>query len=65
MVTNVSIELSLPSSEVNVVIEWVAILLHIREVPGSNFARNTDYLDYDYSWFSSAPPCNCGDSTLY
>jgi hypothetical protein len=28
----------------NVVVEWLALLLHIREVPGSNLRSETGYL---------------------
>jgi hypothetical protein len=42
----------------NVVLERLALLLRIREVPGLNFGPETGYPDWDSSWFSSVPPDN-------
>jgi hypothetical protein len=39
----------------NVVVEWLTFLLHIKEVPGSNFGPETGYPDWVFSWFSSVP----------
>jgi hypothetical protein len=35
-------------------VEWLTLLLHIREVPGSNLGPG----DPDFSYFSSVPPAN-------
>jgi hypothetical protein len=35
----------------NVVVEWLALLLRIREVPGSNLGPGTFYLDPDFSQY--------------
>jgi hypothetical protein len=49
----------------NVVVEWLTLLLHIREVPGLLLGPPvTGYPDWDFSWFSSVPPSECRDSTL-
>jgi hypothetical protein len=36
--------------------EWLALLLRIREVSGSNLSPETSYLDWGFSYFSSVPP---------
>jgi hypothetical protein len=38
-------------------IEWLAILLRVPEIPGSNLGPDTDYID-SISWFSSDPSGN-------
>jgi hypothetical protein len=48
----------------NVVVEWLVLLLCIREVPGSNLGPETGYPDWDFSWFFSVPPEKFRDSTL-
>jgi hypothetical protein len=48
----------------NVVVEWLKLLLLIREVPGSNLCPNTSYPDRGVSWFYSAPPDKYQDSAL-
>jgi hypothetical protein len=48
----------------NVVVEWLTLLLRIREGTGSNFDLETGYPDLGFSWFSSVPPCECRDNTL-
>jgi hypothetical protein len=45
-------------------VEWLALLLRIREVPGSNLGPKTGYLYCGFSWFSSVPPGKCWDITL-
>jgi hypothetical protein len=42
--------------KLNVVIEWLTTLLHIREVQGLNLGPETDYPDWDLSLLSSVPP---------
>jgi hypothetical protein len=37
----------------NVVVEWLTLLLHIREVPGSYLYPEAGYLVRVFSWFSS------------
>jgi hypothetical protein len=48
----------------NVVIEWLTLLLSIREIPGSNIGQDTGYLDQGLLWFSSVPPVKRQDRTL-
>jgi hypothetical protein len=48
----------------NVMVEWLALLLRILEVPGSNLGPETGHSDWGFSWFSSIPPGKCQDSTL-
>jgi hypothetical protein len=43
----------------NVVVEWLTLLLRIREVPGSNFGPLTGYPGLYFSWFLSAPLGEC------
>jgi hypothetical protein len=50
----------LPRLTPNVVVEWLTLLLRIREVQGSNLG----YPDWGFSWFSSVPPGKFWDSTL-
>jgi hypothetical protein len=47
-----------------VVVEWLKLLLHNREVPGSNLGPETGYPDRGFSWFSSVNTCECWDSGL-
>jgi hypothetical protein len=37
----------------NVIVEWLTLLLHVREVPGLNLGTQTGYLHRTSSWFSS------------
>jgi hypothetical protein len=46
----------------NFVVEWLALLLRIREVPASNLGSETGYPDYGFSLFSSVPQGNSGIS---
>jgi hypothetical protein len=47
------------------VVEWLTLLLHIREFPASNIGPQTSYPDYEcYPWFSSVPPGKCRGRTL-
>jgi hypothetical protein len=39
------------TSSTNIVVEWLAFLLHIWEVMGSNFGLETEYPDWDSSHF--------------
>jgi hypothetical protein len=39
----------------NVVIEWLTLLLLIRDVPDSNFGPETSYFGIGFSWFFSVP----------
>jgi hypothetical protein len=48
----------------NFVVEWLTLLLRIREVPGSNLGSETGYTDWGFSWFSSVLPSECRDSAL-
>jgi hypothetical protein len=48
----------------NFVVEWVPLLLRIREVPSSNLGPENGYPDSGFSWFSSVPPDECLDITL-
>jgi hypothetical protein len=47
-----------------VMVEWLTLLLYIREVPGSNFSLETGYPHWGFSWFPSVPPGECQDCTL-
>jgi hypothetical protein len=47
----------------NVVVEWLTLLVCIREVSGSNISPETGYRDC-FSWFSSVPAGKCRDSTI-
>jgi hypothetical protein len=49
---------------VNVVVEWLTLLLRIREVPGSNLSPETAYPESGSWWFSSDPPGKYEDSAL-
>jgi hypothetical protein len=42
---------------------WLAHLLHIKEVPGSNLGLKTGFL-LRLSWYSSVLPGKCRDNTL-
>jgi hypothetical protein len=46
------------------VVEWLTLLLRIREVPGSNLGQETAYPDWGISWFSAVPPGECWSSTV-
>jgi hypothetical protein len=48
----------------NVMIEWLTLLLCIQEIPGSNLGLESGYPDCGFSWLSSVPPGECQDSTL-
>jgi hypothetical protein len=50
-----SVIFSTDSITPNIVIEWLALLLHVREVRGSNLGSKTGYRDL-LSWFFSVPP---------
>jgi hypothetical protein len=39
----------------SVMVEWLTLLLRIREVPSSKLGPMTGYLDWGFSWFYSAP----------
>jgi hypothetical protein len=41
---------------------WLALLLHIREVPGWNLGPESGYPDWGCLWFSSVPPRKCRDN---
>jgi hypothetical protein len=41
----------------------VTFLIRVRELPGSNLGRNTDYPKWGLSQFSSVPPGKCWDNT--
>jgi hypothetical protein len=45
-------------------VEWLALLLYIQEVLGSNLFSETGYPDWGFSWFSSVPPDKFRDITL-
>jgi hypothetical protein len=47
----------------NVVLEWLTLLLRIREIPGPNLGTETGYTDW-FLWFFSDPPGKCQDITL-
>jgi hypothetical protein len=53
-----------PSSGLNVVVEWLTLLLRILEVLDSKLGPETSYPDWGISWFSSILPSKCWDSTL-
>jgi hypothetical protein len=48
----------------NVVVEWLILLLCIREVPESNLGLETGYPGWKFSSFSSVPPGKFRYSTL-
>jgi hypothetical protein len=52
------------SHPLNIMVEWLTLLLHLQEVPGSNLGLETSYPDWGFSWISSVPPGKCQDSTL-
>jgi hypothetical protein len=60
--------LSTPSShdteEPNVVVKWLALMLCIRVIPGSDLSLETGYHHWDFSWFSSVTPGKCRDCPL-
>jgi hypothetical protein len=49
---------------VQIVVEYLTILLRIWKVPRSNLGPKTGYPDSEFSWFSSAPPGKFRDSVL-
>jgi hypothetical protein len=50
--------------EPSVADEWLALLIYIWEVPGSNIGQGSEYPDSSVKYFSSFPPGKCRDSTL-
>jgi hypothetical protein len=50
-------------NERNVVAEWLALLLHIRDVPGSNLGPKTEYSESFHS-FPNYVQANSGTITL-
>jgi hypothetical protein len=48
----------------NVVVEWLTLLVRIRDVSGSNLRPEPGYVDCGFSWLSSVPPGKCRDSVL-
>jgi hypothetical protein len=48
----------------NIVVEWLTLLLCIQEVLGSNLGPETGYPDCGFSWFSSVLTGKLWDSTL-
>jgi hypothetical protein len=51
------------NNEPNVVVEWLTLLLRIREAPGSNLGPVTSYL-MRFSWLSEITPGKCQNSAL-
>jgi hypothetical protein len=51
-----------PTSSLNVMVQCVALLLHIREGLGSNLNLKAGYPDAGILWFSSVPPGKFWDS---
>jgi hypothetical protein len=51
-------------SKLNFATEYLALLLRIREVSGSNLSPKTGCPDWGCSWFFSVPPGTCRYSTL-
>jgi hypothetical protein len=47
----------------DVAVEYLALLLCIREVPRSNFCPEARYPDWGFPWFSLLPRDKCRDST--
>jgi hypothetical protein len=43
-----------------IVVQWLALLLCIWEVPGSNVGPETGCCHWGFSWISSVPPVNAG-----
>jgi hypothetical protein len=54
----------IPPLRTEVADEWLALLLRIWEVLGSDFGSETGYVDLGFSWFSSVPPGKCMDIKL-
>jgi hypothetical protein len=48
----------------NVVVEWLGLLIRVLEVPGSNLGPDTGYLERGSSWFSLVPPGESLDSSF-
>jgi hypothetical protein len=45
-------------------VEWLTLVLRIREALGSDLFPETNYPDQDFLWFLSVSPEDCGDSTF-
>jgi hypothetical protein len=45
-------------------VQWLTLLLRVRELPRSNLGPETDCADWGLSWFASAPPNECRTSSL-
>jgi hypothetical protein len=52
------------SSPVNIVAEWLTLLLRIREVSVSNLGSETGYPDWGLSWYFSVSPGEFRNSTI-
>jgi hypothetical protein len=50
-------------NKIDVPFEWLAILLCIRQVSGSNLSPETSYPDSGFSWFFKVPPPRSQDIT--
>jgi hypothetical protein len=48
----------------NSVVEWLTLLLCIREVSDSNIGPETSYPDRGFSWFPAVPPGECRKRAL-
>jgi hypothetical protein len=48
----------------DVMVDWLTLLLRIREVPGSNVGLETGCPARGFSWFFSVSPNKCRDITL-
>jgi hypothetical protein len=48
----------------NVVVQWLTLLLRIRDLQGSYIGPKTGYPDSGLSWFSTVPLGECWDSNL-
>jgi hypothetical protein len=48
----------------NVVVEWLTLLLRIREISASNIGPVNDYPDWGFSWFCSVYPGDRQSFTL-
>jgi hypothetical protein len=45
--------------EPNIMVEWLALLFRIQEIPCSNLGLEWGYFDWGFSWFSSVFPGKC------
>jgi hypothetical protein len=62
---NKCISLNLQAYTLNFMTKWLALLLCIWEVAGSNFSPTlTTLIEVSYGWFSLVPPGKCQDSAL-